>query len=100
MIVAKGKTVDIEKYLVEHYNYLNVQAMKEREIVGEKLRSTQPPRLISASDKKSHLMKIVVIQPLLTGDPHGKKITKFKLNLSQFSNIDKENLFKQTSELI
>lgn len=28
MIVAKGKTVYIEKYVVEHYNYLNVKARK------------------------------------------------------------------------
>ena len=69
MIVDEGKTIDTEKYLVEHYNYLNVQAMREREIVGDKLRSTQPPQLISALDKKSHLMKIVVIQPLLMSDP-------------------------------
>jgi len=31
MIVDEGKIVDTEKYIVEHYNYLNVQARKERE---------------------------------------------------------------------
>ena len=30
MTVDEGNIVDTEKYLVEHYNYLNVQAMKER----------------------------------------------------------------------
>ena len=100
MIVDEGKTVDIEKYLVEHYNYLNVQAMKERETVGDKLRSTQPPHLISALDKKSYLMKIVIIQPPLTGDPQGKKITEFKLNMSQFNIISKVGLYKKTIQLI
>ena len=68
--------------------------MREREIVGDKLRSTQPRKLISALDKKSHLMKIPVIQPPLTGDPQGKKITEFKLNMSQFSIVDKVDIFK------
>ena len=82
MTVDEGKTVDTDKYLVQHYNYLNVQVMREGEIVGDKLRSTQPPKLINALDKKIHLMKIVVIQPPLMGDPQGKKITEFKLNMS------------------
>ena len=50
--------------------------------------------------QKSHLMEIVVIQPPLTNDPQGKKITEFKLNMSQFSIVDKVDLVKQTSELI
>jgi hypothetical protein len=45
-------------------------------------------------------MKIVVIQPPLTGDPQGKKINEFKLNLSQFNIVDKVDLPKKTSELI
>jgi hypothetical protein len=43
MIVAKGKTIDTEKYIDKHYNYLNVQARKERETIEDKLRSIQPP---------------------------------------------------------
>ena len=39
-------------------------------------------------------MKIVVIQPPLTGDSQGKKITEFKLNMSQFNIVDKVDLFK------
>ena len=68
--------------------------MREIEIVGDKLRSTQPPQFISALDKKSHLMKIVVIQPPVTGDPQGKKIIEFKLNMSQFRIIYKVYLFR------
>ena len=100
MIVDEGKTIDTGNSIVEHYNYLNVQARKEREIVGDKLRSTQPSHFISALDKKRHLMKIIVIQPPLIGDPQGKKTTEFKLNMSQFSIVDKVDLFKKTNELI
>ena len=45
-------------------------------------------------------MKIAIIQPLGTGDPQNKKITEFKINMSQFSVVDKVDFFKQTSELI
>ena len=45
-------------------------------------------------------MKIAVIKPPGIGDPQNKKITEFKLNMSQFSVVDKVDLFKQTSELI
>ena len=45
-------------------------------------------------------MKIVVIQPLIIGDPQRKNITEFKLNMSQFNIVDKVDLFNQTSELI
>ena len=45
-------------------------------------------------------MKIAVIQPPGTWDPQNKKIIEFKLNMSQFSVVDKVDFFKQTSELI
>ena len=99
IIVAKGKTIYTEKSVVEHYNYLNVKARKQRETAEDKLRSIQPPQLISALDKKNHLMEIVVIQPPITGDPQRKMIAEFKLNMSQFSIVDIVDLFKQTREL-
>lgn len=96
----KGKEVDTEKSILEHYSSLKVQASKERELTEEKLRSTQPPQLISALDKKIQMMKIAIIQPPSTRDLQNKKITKFKLNMSQLSVVDKVDFFKQTSELI
>ena len=45
-------------------------------------------------------MKIVVIQPTTVGEAKRQKITKFKLNMNQFSVVDKVEFFKQTSELI
>ena len=45
-------------------------------------------------------MKIAVIQPPGIGDPKNKKITEFKINMSQFSVVDKVDIFKQTSEPI
>lgn len=70
-----GEQVDIEKTLIEHYGSLKMQASQEREITEEKFRSTQPPQLISALDKKSQMMKITVIQPTIVGDAQKKKIT-------------------------
>jgi hypothetical protein len=64
------------------------------------LRSTQPPQLISALDKKSQMMKIVVIQPATVGNVQNKKITEFKLKMNQFSVVEKVDLFKWTNELI
>ena len=46
------------------------------------------------------MMKIVVIQPTTTGDVQNKKITEFKLNMNQFSVVDKVDFLKKTSELI
>ena len=69
-----GEQVDREKTMIEHYGSLKLQASQKREITEEKLRSTQPPQLISALDKKSHMMKIVVIQPITVGDSQKKKI--------------------------
>ena len=40
------------------------------------------------------------MQPPITGDPQTKKVTEFKLNMSQFSIVDKVDFFKQTSEII
>ena len=68
MEITKGEEVDIEKTLIEHYGSLKLQASQEREINEEKLRSTQPPQLISALDKKSQMMKIVVIRLATIGD--------------------------------
>ena len=45
-------------------------------------------------------MKIVVIQPTNVGDVQNKKITEFKLNMTQFGVVDKVDFFKQISELI
>ena len=45
-------------------------------------------------------MKIVVIQPATIGQAQRNKIIKFKLNMNEFSVVDKVDLFKQTSELI
>ena len=95
-----GEQVDIEKTLIEHYGFWKLQASQERDITKEKLRSTQPPQLISALDKKSKIMKIVVIQPTIIGDAQKKKISEFKLNMNQFSMVDKVYFFEQTSELI
>lgn len=56
-----GEHVDIGKTLIDHYGSLKLQASQERDITKEKLRSNQPPQLISALDKKSQMIKIVVI---------------------------------------
>ena len=53
MELSKGKVVDTKKTIVEHYNFLNVQARKERDITEDELRSTQLSELVSALDKKS-----------------------------------------------
>jgi len=45
-------------------------------------------------------MKIVVIRPPKAGDTLNERVTEFKFNMSQFSVIDKVDLFKKTSELI
>ena len=46
------------------------------------------------------MMKIVVIQPATIGDVQNKKIIEFKLNMNQFSVVDKVEFFQHTSELI
>lgn len=79
---------------------MKLQESQERGITGEKLRSTQPPQFISALDKKSQMMKIVVTQLATVGEAQKKKITKFKLNMNQFSMVDKVDFFKQIDELI
>ena len=98
--VTKGKSVEAEKYIVEHYNYLNFQDRKERENKEDKLRRLQPTQLISALDKKNQSMKIATIQPSLVGDPSKERVIEFKLNMSHFSVLDRVDFFKQTSELI
>ena len=90
-----GEQVDTEKTLIENYGSLKLQASREREITEEKLRSTQPPQLISALDGKSQMMKIVVIQPATVGDTQKKNIIEFKLNMNQFSVVDKVDFFNK-----
>ena len=72
---TKGKEVDTEQTLLKHYSSLKIQASQERELTKERLGSTQAPQLISALDKKSQMMKIIVIRPQSTEDPQNKKIT-------------------------
>ena len=100
MELEKGKEIDTKKTILEHYSSLKVQSNRKRESTKERLRSTQPPQLISALEKKSQMMKIAVIQLLGIGDPQNKKITEFNLNMSHFSVVDKVDLFKKTSDLI
>ena len=40
------------------------------------------------------MMKIVVIQPTTVGEAQRKKITEFKLNMNQFSVVDKVEFSK------
>ena len=100
METNRGEEVDTKKTLFEHYGSLKLQASQEREIREERLTSAQPPQLISPLDKKNQMMKIVVIQLATTRDIQNNKITKFKLNMNQFSVVDKVDFFEQTSELI
>ena len=44
-------------------------------------------------------MKIIVIQPTIVGEAQRKKITEFKLNMNQFSVVNKVDFFKETSEI-
>ena len=64
------------------------------------MRSLKPPQLIRELDRKNQSMKIIVIQPLLSGDISTEKVTKFKLDMNQFSVVDRVEFFKQASELI
>ena len=97
--VAKGKSVNTQS-IVEHCNYLNGQARKDMENKEDKYKSIQPPQLISALDKESQLMNIVVIQPPKAGDASSERVTEFKFNMNHFSVVDKVDIFKQTSDLI
>ena len=53
METSRGEEVDTEKSFLDHYGSLKLQASEERELTEENLRTTQPPQLISALDKKS-----------------------------------------------
>ena len=68
MEIDVGKKVHTKKTLIEHYGSLKLQASQKRDITEERLRSTQPPQLISPLDKKSQMMMIVVIQPPTVGE--------------------------------
>ena len=94
MQTEKGKTINTEKAILEHYNSLNMQAEKESITTQEQLRATQPQQLVTALDKKSQMMKVVVIQPPVRREIPNKKITEFKLNMSQFSVVDKVDFLK------
>ena len=72
---AAGKKIDTEKTIIENYSSLKLQASQEREVTEEGIRSTQSPQLISALDRKSQMVKIVVIQPTTVGEAQKKKIT-------------------------
>ena len=63
-----GEHMDSKKTSLEHYGSLKLQESQEREITEEKLRSSQPPQLISTLDKKSQLMKIAMIQLAMVGE--------------------------------
>ena len=47
-----GKKIDNEKTLIQHYSSLKLQAIQERYVIEEEVRSTQSPQLISALDRK------------------------------------------------
>ena len=95
-----GKKINTERAIVQHYSSLKLQAGQERDVAEQEARDVQSPQLISALDRKSQLMKIVVIQPAAVGDAQKKKVTEFKLSMNQFSVTDKVDFFRQTSELI
>ena len=56
--------------------------------------------MLTTLDKESQMMKVAVIQPPIRVQSTEKEITEFKLNMGQFSIVDKVDFFKQTSELI
>lgn len=64
------------------------------------MKDTQFHQLISSLNKDTQLMRIIVIQPPKVDGMPTENITKFKLNMGQFSVIDKVDLFKQPSEII
>ena len=64
------------------------------------MRVENPPQILTTLDKESQMMKVAVIQPPIRGQSTEKEITEFKLNMSQFSIVDKVDFFKQTSELM
>ena len=82
------------------YIYLNFQDQKERERNEEKMKNSKHPSLISALDRKKQSMKIAMIEPSSTSGLSSKKVSEFKLDMSQFNVMDLVDLFKQTSELI
>ena len=100
IIVTSGKVVGIEKYIMEHYSYLNFQASKEGETKEEKLRSPNLPCLINALDRKNQSMKIAVIEPTSAGGLSSENVIEFKLDMSQFSVVDIVDFFKHTSEIM
>ena len=46
------------------------------------------------------MMKVAAIQPPIKRKSTEKEITEIKLNMGQFSIVDKVDFFKQTNELI
>ena len=50
--------------------------------------------MLTTLDKESQMMKVAVIQPPIRGQSTEKEITEFKLNMGQFSIVDKVDFFK------
>ena len=94
-IVEHNQSIIDSQSIIQSYAEL-----KEKEVKQGKLKDTQSPQLISSLEKDTQLMRIAVIQPPKEGDMPTKNIIEFKLNMGQFSVIDKVDMFKQTSEII
>ena len=95
-----GKVIDTKKTIREHYADLVAASEIKRNQVWKQLRTEHPPQMLTTLDKESQMMKVAVIQPPIKGQSTNKEITEIKLNMGQFSIVDKVDFFKQTSELI
>ena len=89
-----GKVIDTEKTIREHYANLAAASEVKRNQVREQLRAEHPLQMLTTLDKKSQMMKVAVIQPPIRGQSNEKEITEFKLNMGQFSIVDKVEFFK------
>ena len=89
-----GKVVDTEKTIREHYDDLAAASEIKRNQVREQLRVEHPPQMLTTLDKESQMMKVAVIQPPIIGKSTEKEKTEFKLNMGQFSIVDKVDFFK------
>ena len=68
MEIPTGKKINTERAIAQNYSSLKLQDNQERDVAEEEARDVQSPQLISALDRKSQLMKIVVIQPTAVGE--------------------------------
>ena len=89
----KGKVVDTEKAIRDHYTDLSAVSKMNRNKIREQLRVENPPQMLTTLDKESKMLKVAVIQPPIRGQSTNKEITEFKLNMSQFSIVDKVDFF-------